>query len=199
MRTLPKRFTTPDPEPIAAPVVASSSPVTTGTALPMGGGVGGDWPGHELLDSPMLARVLLAAWGGDAGVVVRACPGAGKSYLISRLAPALAHRVGLRVAVAAQTREQCAELARRIAAVSDRMSLIVSGAGKKPVVVDGIRTVAGRSVRWQYSTGGEILVGTAARWLYVDPNLAGADVLLVDLTDPRWTVCNVRRSTATRR
>lgn len=180
MRTLPKRFTTSDPEPIAAPVAASSSPAPTGTPLPMSGGVGGDWPGHELLDSPMLARVLLAAWGGDAGICVPACPGAGKSRLVALLAGALAHRVGLRVAVAAQTREQCAELARRIAAVSDRMSLIMSGAGKKPVVVDGIRTVAGRSVRWQYSTGGEILVGTSARWLYVDPNLAGADVLLVD-------------------
>ena len=128
----------------------------------------------------MLARVLLAAWGGDACTVVPACPGAGKSRLVALLAAALAHRVGLRVAVAAQTREQAAELARRIAAVSDRASLIVSGAGKKPVAVDGIRTVTGRSVRWQHSTGGEILIGTAARWLYVDPQMACADLLLVD-------------------
>jgi energy-coupling factor transporter ATP-binding protein EcfA2 len=129
----------------------------------------------------MLARVLLAAWGGDACTVVPACPGAGKSRLVALLAGTLAHRVGLRVAVAAQTREQAAELARRISAVSDRASLIVSGtAGKKPVTVDGVRTVAGRSVRWQHSTGGEILTGTAARWLYVDPNLAGGDILLVD-------------------
>jgi hypothetical protein len=42
----------------------------------------------------------------------------------------------------------------------------------------GVRTVVGRSVRWQQATGGEILIGTVARWLYVDPNLAGADVLL---------------------
>jgi AAA domain len=54
------------------------------------------------------------------------------------------------------------------------------GAGKKPVTADGVRTVTGRSVRWQRSTGGEILIGTAARWLCVDPTLAGADVLLVD-------------------
>jgi hypothetical protein len=84
------------------------------------------------------------------------------------------------VAVAAQTREQAAELARRITAVSHRASLNVSGAGKKPVTADGVCTVAGRSVRWQRSTGGEILIGTAARWLCVDPTLAGADVLLVD-------------------
>jgi len=181
MRTLPKRFTAADPGPSVEPATtAAPGPVATPTRLPMGGPVGEDWPGRDLLDSPMLARVLLAVWGGDAGVVVPACPGAGKSRLVALLAGALAHRVGLRVAVAAQTREQCAELARRIAVVSDRASLIVSGAGKKPVVVDGIRTVAGRSVRWQYSTGGEILVGTAARWLYVDPNMAGADVLLVD-------------------
>jgi hypothetical protein len=71
-------------------------------------------------------------------------------------------------------------LARRITAVSHRASVIVSGAGKKPVTADGVRTVTGRSVRWQRSTGGEILIGTAARWLCVDPTLAGADVLLVD-------------------
>ena len=179
MRTLPKRFTDPDGN-AAAAQAATPGPVTTNPALPIAAPMGQDWPGRDLLDTPMLARVLLAAWGGDPAVVVPACPGAGKSRLVALMAGALAHRVGLRVAVAAQTREQAAELSRRIAAVSDRASLIVSGAGKKPVAVDGIRTVAGRSVRWQHSTGGEILIGTAACWLYVDPHLAGADVLLVD-------------------
>ncbi len=178
MRTLPKRLAQPDTA--EAPATATPAPAAVAPALPTAARVGDNWPGRDLLDSPMLARVLLAAWGGDAAVCVPACPGAGKSRLVALLAGALAHRVGLRVAVAAQTREQAAELSRRIAAVSDRASLIVSGAGKKPVSVDGVRTVAGRSVRWQHSTGGEILIGTAARWLYVDPNLAGADVLLVD-------------------
>ncbi len=114
-------------------------------------------------------------------LVTRFLPAPRKSRLITLLACALAHKVGLRVAVAAQTREQAAELARRIAAVSDLASLIVSGgAGKKPLSTNGIRTVAGRSVRWQHSTGGEILIGTTARWLYIDPDLAGADVLAVD-------------------
>lgn len=176
MRTLPKRFAQPadtneTPAATAAPATTPSPP-----AAP----IVQNWPGRDLLDSPMLARVLLAAWGGDPAICVPACPGAGKSRLVALLAGALAHRVGLRVAVAAQTREQAAELSRRIAAVSDRTSLIVSGAGKKPVTVNGIRTVAGRSVRWQHSTGGEILIGTAARWLYVDPSMAGADALLVD-------------------
>ncbi|TDK94756.1 helicase [Mycobacterium paragordonae] len=176
MRTLPKRFAQPadtneTPAATAAPATTPSPP-----AAP----IVQNWPGRDLLDSPMLARVLLAAWGGDPAICIPACPGAGKSRLVALLAGALAHRVGLRVAVAAQTREQAAELSRRIAAVSDRTSLIVSGAGKKPVTVNGIRTVAGRSVRWQHSTGGEILIGTAARWLYVDPSMAGADALLVD-------------------
>lgn len=179
MRALPKRFTEPDANTAAAPA-ATPGPITTNPALPIAAPIGQDWPGRDLLDTPMLARVLLAAWGGDAAICCPACPGAGKSRLVALLAGALAHRVGLRVAVAAQTREQAAELSRRIVAVSDRASLIVSGTRKKPVTVDGIRTVAGRSVRWQHSVGGEILIGTAARWLYVDPNLAGADVLLVD-------------------
>ena len=159
MRTLPKRFTAS----AAADDAAVPAAVPATPALPTAAPMAEDWPGRDLLDTPMLARVLLAAWGGDAAICVPACPGAGKSRLVALLAGALAHRVGLRVAVAAQTREQAAELSRRIAAVSDRSSLIVSGAGKKPVTVDGIRTVAGRSVRWQHSTGGEILIGTAAR------------------------------------
>lgn len=178
MRTLPKRLTQSDndaPAPTATPTPTHAAP-----ALPTAAPVGQDWPGRDLLDTPMLARVLLAAWGGDPAVCVPACPGAGKSRLVALLAAALVHRVGLRVAVAAQTREQAAELARRITAVSDHASLIVSGTANKPVTVDGIRTVTGRSVRWQRSTGGEILIGTASRWLYVDPDLAGADVLLVD-------------------
>jgi AAA domain len=179
MRTLPKRFTDPGTA-TGGEQTTTPPPARTDPVLPPATPPGQHWPGRELLDSPMLARVLLAAWGGDACTVVPACPGAGKSRLVALLAGALAHRVGLRVAVAAQTREQAAALARRITAVSDRAWLIVSGAGKKPVTVDGVRTVAGRSVRWQHSTGGEILIGTAARWLYVDPNLAGADVVLVD-------------------
>lgn len=154
MRSLPKRFTDPDTA-TGGGQTATPPPASTGPVLPPATPRGRDWPGRELLDSPMLARVLLAAWGGDACTVVPACPGAGKSRLVALLAGALAHRVGLRVAVAAQTREQAAELARRISAVSDRASLIVSGAGNKPVPVDGVRTVAGRSVRWQHSTGGK--------------------------------------------
>lgn len=176
MRTLPKRFTPPGGGTAPAP----ASPPGPTSVLPPSTVVGQDWPGRDLLDTPMLARVLHSAWGGDAGICVPACPGAGKTRLAARLGAALAHRVGLRVAVAAQTREQAAELARRVAAVSDRASLIVSGAGKKSITVDGVRTVAGRSVRWERPSGGEILIGTAARWLYVDPDLAGADLLLVD-------------------
>ena len=179
MRTLPKRFTAPPTgHDTAAPDLAPAG--ARAPALPTAAPTDHDWPGRDLLDTPMLARVLLAAWGGDAAVCVPAAPGAGKSRLVTLLACALAHRVGLRVAVAAQTREQAAELSRRIAAVSDRASLIVSGAGRKPVTVEGIRTVAGRSVRWQHASGGEILIGTAARWLYVDPSMASADVVLVD-------------------
>ncbi|MCH9731938.1 MAG: AAA family ATPase [Actinomycetia bacterium] len=180
MRTLPKRLSeartaaggtgqvTPLP---AVPKEAVQQPVTTVT--------GQDWPGRELLDSPQLARVLLSVWSGQGCTIVPAAPGAGKSRLVSLLAAALAHRVGLRVAVAAQTREQAAELARRITAISDRAALIVR-AGRRVPAVEGVRAVSGLSVRWQRSTGGEILVGTAARWLYVDPSLASADVVLVD-------------------
>lgn len=176
MRRLPTRLAAND-----AAAHAGAANVEEPSCPPVAASVAvQQWPGRELLDEPMLARVLLAAWSGEGCTVVPACPGAGKSRLIALLAGALAHRVGLRVAVAAQTREQAAELARRISAVSDRASLIVAGSGRNPVTVNGVRTVTGRSVRWTRASGGEILIGTAARWLYVDPNLGGADVLLVD-------------------
>nr|WP_244218056.1 AAA family ATPase [Mycobacterium paragordonae] len=133
------------------------------------------------MDTPMLARILLAVWRNDPCVCIPACPGAGKSRLVSRLAPALAERAGLRVAVAAQTREQALELARRITAISQRAALIVSAAQRRRGASGmGVPTVGGRDVRWRHTSGGEILIGTAARWLYVNPDTTQADVLVVD-------------------
>jgi AAA domain len=173
MRTMPKTLPTA-PNPSSVPVAAPSPP-TTGLAI------GGAWPGQELMDSPMLARILLAVWRADPAVCVPACPGAGKSRLVTLLSAALAHRAGLRVAVAAQTREQALELAQRITAVSDRASLIVSSAQRRRGAPSlGVPTVGGRDVRWTHTSGGEILIGTVARWLYIDPAKASADVLLVD-------------------
>lgn len=143
--------------------------------------IGGDWPGRELQDEPNLARILLAVWRSDPAVCVPACPGAGKSRLVTLLSVALAHRAGLRVAVAAQTREQALELARRITAISDRAALIVaSSQTRRGAPSLGVPTVGGRNVRWTHTSGGEILIGTAARWLYIDPTAVSADVLLVD-------------------
>lgn len=178
MRTLPKRLSNPAAGGVSGGAEAVPPPKPA-APLPGVTAAGQDWPGRELLDSPMLARVLLSVWSGEACTIVPAAPGAGKSRLVSLLAAALAHRVGLRVAVAAQTREQAAELARRIGALTDRAALIVKSGHRVPAA-DGVRTVSGMGVRWQRSSGGEILVGTAARWLYVDPDLAGADVILVD-------------------
>lgn len=177
MRTLPKDFTRREPSSAGVPVpVVSAVPRP---AVVNAGSVGSDWPGRELLNDPMLARVLLAVWSGDPCVVCPAAPGAGKSRLVTLLSTALADRAGLRVAVAAQTREQAAELARRIGAISDRAALIVNSKSKTSTV-EGIPTVTGRHVRWSHPTGGAILIGTAARWLYVDPNVGAADVLLID-------------------
>lgn len=169
--------------PTTGGAVRGSNPertVIASPAVPALSGGARAWPGAELLDDPRLARVLLAVWSADPGTVVRAAPGSGKSRLTSLLAAALAERGGLRVAVAAQTRDQAAELARRIAAVSNRVSLITSGRSAAVAASQlGVPTVTGRSARWS-RTGGEILVGTVARWLYVDPDRAGADVALVD-------------------
>lgn len=177
MRTLPKNLVSSTAAPAAAapvPSAGTGAPKATAKAPVQ------DWPGRELLNDPMLARILLAVWSGDPATISPACPGAGKTRLTTLLAAALAHRAGLRVAVAAQTREQALELARRMSAVSDRYALIVSSATAKVGGLKDLATVTGRQVRWTHPTGGAILIGTAARWLYVDPSVGAADVLLID-------------------
>lgn len=169
-KTLPGRREQEGLPVIAVPRTAAPAPI-----------LAVDYPGSELKDSPNLARILLAVWRADPAVCIPACPGAGKSRLVSLLASALAHRAGLRIAVAAQTREQALELAHRITAISDRAALIVASSQRRRGAPDlGVPTVGGRDVRWTHTSGGEILIGTAARWLYVDPNAASADVILVD-------------------
>lgn len=181
MRSLPTRFPIP-----AAEGACGSGPVAPGASNPVErphvGSAAVKWPGQELLDSPRLARILLSAWGGDSATLVPACPGAGKSRLVALLSAALADRASLRVAVAAQTREQARELAIRIGAVSDRSALIVSGSRARAILPgpDGTATVSVNHARWSRSRGGEILIATTARWLYVDPNLGAADILVVD-------------------
>lgn len=106
MRTLPKDFTRRDASAAGAP--GPHVPAATRPAV-QAGAASANWPGRELLNDTMLARVLLAVWSGDPCVVCPAAPGAGKSRLVTLLSAALAHRAGLRVAVAAQTREQAAD------------------------------------------------------------------------------------------
>lgn len=67
------------------------------------------------MSDPITARVLFSVWSGDPAVVVPSPPGAGKTRLVALLAAALAHRGDLRVGIAAQTREQAVEIARRSA------------------------------------------------------------------------------------
>ncbi len=165
MRTMPTTTATP-------PAAIPARPVTAGEGSLR-------WPGQELLGDPILAQVLFSVWSGDVATVVPSPPGSGKTRLVALLAAALAHKAGMRVAIAAQTRAQAAELGARIAAVSDRCALLA----KKDATVRGAgrcRVVSGSSARWSRRNGGEVLIATTARWLYVDAARLRADVLLVD-------------------
>ena len=136
------------------------------------------WPGSQIMADPITARVLFSVWSGDPAVVVPSPPGAGKTRLVALLAAALAHRADLRVGIAAQTREQAVEIARRLGALTDRAALIWKA--KAPLPDSGSTpVVTGRKARWPNDTGA-ILIGTTARWLFSDPDRIGADVLIVD-------------------
>lgn len=136
------------------------------------------WPGREILDTPETARVLHAAWSGDPAVIVPSPPGAGKTRLVALLAAALAHRADLRIGIAAQTREQAVEIARRLGALSDLAKLAWSARNGQPDS-GGTPHVSGARVRFPDATGG-IIIATTARWLYADPDQIGCDLMIID-------------------
>lgn len=137
------------------------------------------WPGKDLLSDPVTAAVLMAVWSGDQVVAVPSPPGAGKTRLTVHLAAALATRAGLRVAVAAQTRAQGLDIARRLGALTGAGAPIglVWRVGPRPD--SGACPVILGGVHWPRS-GGAVRVGTTAKWLLADSDTGSADVLIVD-------------------
>jgi len=122
--------------------------------------------------------VLYSAWSGDPAVICPAAPGAGKTRLVALLAASLADRAGLRVGVAAQTREQAAEIANRLGRLTDSAQLLWGRKGSPPPV-QSVRVVGGVGARFP-ATGGGVIVATTARWIYADHDSLGCDVMLVD-------------------
>jgi hypothetical protein len=138
------------------------------------------WPGMELLDDPISAQVLMTVWNGDLVVCVPSPPGSGKTRLTTLLAAALAHRAGLRVDIAAQTRAQAIDISRRLAAVCDhrKIGLLWGKFDLKPYT-RGCPVVDGGMKMWPDS-GGTVRVATKAKWLFSEPSKTKADVLVVD-------------------
>lgn len=166
MRTIPT-LTAPAPgtavsAPAAVPAVVSRHPAAV------------------IMDDPTTAGVLYSAWSGDPAVVVPSPPGAGKTRLVALLAATLATRADLRVGIAAQTRDQAVEIARRVGVLDCAASLIWSAKGTRPDLRGGrVAVVTGRGVRYPTSGGG-VLIATTARWMYADPGRVSCDVMIVD-------------------
>lgn len=124
-----------------------------------------------------LGEALFAAASGDRVVIVTAPPGAGKTFTISHLAFQLATRMGLRVAIAAQTRAQGYDVANRVAALGTPTRHLRGRHDARPwALAPGVASVpSGRSLN---ATG--VTVATAARWRHTPPTVYKADLLLVD-------------------
>ena len=164
MRTIP---TTPPP------AATHPAPAPAPAAAPA-------WRAQAIMDDPSTAGVLHSAWSGDPAVVVPSPPGAGKTRLVALLAATLADRAGLRVGIAAQTRDQATEIARRLSALTGTARLIWSAKGTPPNLTGSpVAVVTGRAVRFPPSGGG-VLVATTARWTYANPSNLGCDVMIVD-------------------
>lgn len=138
------------------------------------------WPGMELLNDPISAQVLMSVWSADLVVNVPSPPGAGKTRLTVLLAAALSHRAGLRVGIAAQTRAQAIDIARRLSAVCEHPKIgLLWGRGNIKPDAHGCPVLDGATKMWPNS-GGAVRVATKARWLFSEPSKTKADVLIVD-------------------
>lgn len=138
------------------------------------------WPGMDLLNDPISAQVLMSVWSADLIVNVPSPPGAGKTRLTVLLAAALSHRAGLRVGIAAQTRAQAIDIARRLAAVCEhpKIGLVWGRTDLKPDA-HGCPILGAGTKMWPNS-GGAVRVATKARWLFSEPSKTKADVVIVD-------------------
>jgi hypothetical protein len=167
---------TPQPAEPPAPGPPGGSRITAAAAH--GAAQADRWPGSELLQVPETAQALLAAWSGDPLVIVPSPPGAGKTRLVVMLAAALAERAGMRVGVAAQTRAQAEQIARRTGALTGRAVLMWPRGHPLPYA-GRIPAVAGQQAGFP-GAGGGILIGTTARWQLCDPRRHFCDLMLID-------------------
>jgi hypothetical protein len=177
MRTIPAAAPpAPQPRPAQGGTGAAAAP---GESRPPEAAPGRQgWPGRDLLTAPETAQVLHAAWSGDPAIVVPSPPGAGKTRLVTLLAAALSHRAGMRVGIAAQTRQQAIELARRAGTLGVHAVLIWSRSQPRPAS-GSTPPVSGNRIRFP-AQGGGIMIATTARWLYCDPHTHYCDIMLID-------------------
>lgn len=176
MRTIPALSPPMAPSGPVRPSDAPAAPSATTASHPS---LGLGWTASAIMDDPTTAGVLHSAWSGDPAVVVPSPPGAGKTRLVVLLAATLAERAGLRVGVAAQTRDQAVEVARRLGALGHPAVLAWSAKAHPPALGGVARTAKGHMVRYP-PTGGGVIVATTARWLVSDPARLGCDLMIVD-------------------
>lgn len=173
MRTIPGMASPVAPAPVlppsAAPRVVQAPAVP---AQPL-------WTASAIMDDPTTAGVLYAAWNGDPALCCPAPPGSGKTRLVVLLAASLAQRAGLRVAVAAQTRDQAVQISRRLGALPHPAILAWSAQHPTPTGLGRAHAEKGYRVRFPPSGGG-VVVATTARWLVSDPSALGCDLMIVD-------------------
>ncbi len=123
------------------------------------------------------ARVMAALKAERAVVVVRAPPGSGKTYLLSRVVHALSKKKR-RAVIAAQTNAQADDICRRLIASPWRVEsyrFVRSGGGMDDPVA-GVTEVSSFD---DLPSGPCVVVGTAAKWGFVEIKIP-FDVLLVD-------------------
>lgn len=146
-------------------------------------------------DGSIAAAARYHVWSGVPAVIIAAPPGAGKTTVITQILPEIVRDAGFKVAVAAQTRSQSADIANRLDAVMPgQVALLASGRDKiqnstgtylkKPrELADGVHFVA--KVDDAFRKGATVVVANTAKWRYFRSDSALEDFTLL-VVDEAW-------------
>lgn len=126
----------------------------------------------------VIEQVLAAMLGASAGLVVKAPPGSGKTYLLvqaSRLA--VERSRSIRIAIACQTNSQANDVCRRLSAAGVACIRLASSEG--PVMEASGLVAVIRSGK-ELPAGGVVVVATSKKWSMGNAPSSPFDVMLVD-------------------
>jgi hypothetical protein len=126
----------------------------------------------------VIRQVLSTMLGERPGIVVKAPPGSGKTYLLVQASKQAVERDrALRIAIACQTNSQADDVCRRLAAAGVSCVRLASGEGPTMEASGLVAVIRSGS---EIPAGGAVVVATSKKWSMGNAPAPSFDVLLID-------------------